>query len=82
MEEGGTVNDAFKWDDGLGFDKKKPQLHAQQQSPEKWKTENKDSYRFFIDHEKIAQKDLSKVNKKEATFDEGDAEIVEEVILS
>jgi hypothetical protein len=61
MEEGGSVKDSFKWDDGQGFDKKKTQLHAQQQSPDKWKTENKDNYRFFIDQETKAKMELKKV---------------------
>jgi hypothetical protein len=48
-EEGRSVKDVFQWDDRELLDKKKAKIQQLTRSPDRWATEQRDRFRYFVD---------------------------------
>ncbi|CDW78051.1 UNKNOWN [Stylonychia lemnae] len=51
-EEAKNIKDVFQWDDGQTESFRKTKMQELQRSPSRWKTENRDTYRYFVDSPK------------------------------
>ncbi len=43
------MKDAFQWDDSQQLSQKKAMIEKMQKSPDRWATEQRDKYRYFVD---------------------------------